>query len=157
MYLLRPPPSVWAQKSDLIALTICLEECKKPVVEIHKDKIYFKGTGGSEKKTYEVDINLYSEINPDESSSNILGRGVEFLLKKKEEGPFWPRLTKEKVKYHWLKLDFHKFNYEKDSDSDENNFSMSDANSVKIGDTVNGPDKEERDEDSDDSDLPDLE
>lgn len=41
------------------------------------------------------------------------------ILKKKEEGPFWPQLTKLKQRYHWLKINFNKWKEEDDSDMEE--------------------------------------
>lgn len=53
-----------------------------------------------------------------ESLHCVRDRIIEFILKKKEGGPFWPHLTKEKVKYHWLKVDFNKWKDENDSDDE---------------------------------------
>ena len=39
-----------------------------------------------------------------------------FILKKKERGPFWPRLLKDAKKVHWLKADWNKW---KDEDEEE--------------------------------------
>lgn len=47
-----------------------------------------------------------------------MDRTIEILLKKPEDGPFWPRLTKEKNKYHWLKINFSKWKDESDSESE---------------------------------------
>ena len=44
---------------------------------------------------------------------------IEFALEKKESGPFWDRLTKDKNKYHWLKIDFNKWKAEDESDDEE--------------------------------------
>lgn len=59
---------------------------------------------------FQLQVSLYS----------IRDRIIEFTLNKKDKGPFWPYLTKEKVKYHWLKVDFDKWQDENDSDSDGN-------------------------------------
>lgn len=49
----------------------------------------------------------------------VRDRVIEFVLKKKnEEEPFWPRLTNEKVKHHWLKVDFNKWKDEDDSEDE---------------------------------------
>lgn len=53
------------------------------------------------------------------------GRTIDFVLKKKEDGPFWPHLTKLKQRYHWLKVNFNKWKEEDDSDLEleqEDNF-----------------------------------
>ncbi len=46
-------------------------------------------------------------------------RVIEFALEKKESGPFWERLLKEKNKFHWLKTDFNKWKDEDESDDEE--------------------------------------
>lgn len=43
---------------------------------------------------------------------------IEFALEKKEEGPYWERLLKDKTKQHWLKIDFNKWKNEDDSDDE---------------------------------------
>lgn len=61
-------------------------------------------------------LSLY--FNFQKSLHWVRDRNIEFILKKKEDGPFWPQLTKEKVKYHWLKVDFNKWKDEDDSDDE---------------------------------------
>ncbi|KAJ8985816.1 hypothetical protein NQ317_012056 [Molorchus minor] len=60
-----PPPVMWAQRSAVVFLTINLEDVKDPQIKFTKDSVYFKGTGGVEKKNYEVTIPLYKEIDPE--------------------------------------------------------------------------------------------
>lgn len=47
-----------------------------------------------------------------ESLHNVRDRNIELVLKKATDGPFWSRLTQEKIKYHWLKFDFNKWDEE---------------------------------------------
>lgn len=54
---------MWAQRKNLVSLTINLEDCKDPVIKIEPTKVYFKGTGGPDKKAYEVSIDLFGEID----------------------------------------------------------------------------------------------
>jgi prostaglandin-E synthase len=108
---------MWAQRQNTIFLTICLEDCKNPTLNIETDKIYFKGVGGTDKKEHEVTINLYKEIDPESSAKAVRGRNIEMVLKKKEGfTTYWPQLTKDKQKYHWLKVDFNRW---KDEDSED--------------------------------------
>lgn len=82
----------------------------------NKDSVYFRGTGGVEKKEYEVTIPLYKEIDPDKSKSFNRGRCIEILLAKaKPDDSYWPTLTSDKKKNHWLKCDFNKWHDEDDS------------------------------------------
>ena len=60
---LLPPPAMWAQRKNLVSLTINVEDCKEPTITLEPTKVYFKGTGGPDKKTFEVSIDLFGEIN----------------------------------------------------------------------------------------------
>ena len=62
---LLPPPVEWAQRRTTVFITICLEDCKKPEIKIESDKVYFKGSGGTDRKEHEVTLNLYAEIKPE--------------------------------------------------------------------------------------------
>lgn len=45
-------------------------------------------------------------------------RAVEFSIKKKGD-EVWPRLTESQTKLPWLKIDFDKFEFEDDIDSED--------------------------------------
>lgn len=62
-YRMIPPAVTWAQRRNVIFVTFCVEDCKNPTLDIMADKVYFKGQGGTEKKIYEVTIELYGEVN----------------------------------------------------------------------------------------------
>lgn len=67
---------------------------------------------------HELTINLYKNIEPEKTVRSPKERVFELVLYKKEEGPYWPRLTKEDKKFHWLKSDFNKWRDEDDSEED---------------------------------------
>lgn len=53
------------------------------------------------------------------SKTTVGGRYVEVVLQKlPSDSKYWPHLTKEKKKYHWLKVDFKKWKDEDDSDDE---------------------------------------
>jgi prostaglandin-E synthase len=58
---------MWAQRSSLIFLTVCLEDVKDPEIKVEPTKLFFKGVGGTEKKLHEVTVNFLKEIDPDVS------------------------------------------------------------------------------------------
>ncbi|KAM0733894.1 Prostaglandin E synthase 3-like protein [Formica fusca] len=160
-----PPPVMWAQRKDILFVTICLEDCKDPVMEIEPEKIYFKGEGGTDKKMHEVTINLYKEIDPSKTVKNLKGRTFELILAKKEEGPYWPRLIKDKTKAHWLKSDFNKWKDEDDTDDEGSPPDLEEMMRQMGGLSGSGDSKPNFDDldelgdneaDSDDEDLPDL-
>jgi len=59
----HPPAAMWAQRKNLVSLTLNLEDCKSPVITIEPTKVYFKGSGGPDKKLHEVTIELFGEID----------------------------------------------------------------------------------------------
>lgn len=155
-----PPPVSWVQRKNYIFLTICLEDCQKPTVKLEKDSLFFDGVGGTERKRHQVTIQFYSEIDDEKSRIFVRPRNIEVLLRKKEDDiSYWPHLTKQRQKYHWLKLDFTKWKDESDSEIEEENF----ENIMREwGGLIETPQKpnfnclEER-PDSDDDDMPELE
>lgn len=77
----------------------------------------FRGKGGPDQKDHELNIELFGNVNPDESKFIVRARGTEIvLIKENLDAPFWTRLTKDNTKKHWLKVDFSKW---KDEDDDE--------------------------------------
>ncbi|XP_047497888.1 prostaglandin E synthase 3-like [Penaeus chinensis] len=158
-----PPPVTWAQRKNVIFLTICVEDCKSPTINMEANKVFFKGTGGTERKDYEYAYNLFKDIDTDKSRSFVRDRNIELILVKKEEGPYWPHLLKEKTKQHWLKVDFSRWKDEDDSDDEEGQNQDLEEMMRQMGGLGGGggddrPSLDDlEDEDSDDDDLPDLE
>merc|ERR1712088_29471 len=99
-----PPGCVWAQRPKHIILTVCLTDCKDPVINVEKKKLYFKGVGGTEMKEHEVTMEFFKEIDTERSKFAVRPREVSFVLEKVEEG-YWDRLLESKLKQHYLKID----------------------------------------------------
>lgn len=153
--LVVTPPSVsWAQRSARVFLTFNVE-CVKPYIKFEKKTISFKGICEPEKKLHEVVIPLFSEIDPEKSSYVNKGRLIEVVLAKENtDEPFWPNLTSDKKKHHWLKVDFNRWQDEDESCDDYDD--MNDMFSNKIGDFGDENDKDDTSS-ADDEDLPDIE
>lgn len=82
-------------------------QSEKPLT-ITERNVSFKGTS-SKGVTYSVSLDLFAEIDPENSKTNHTDRGVELVLRKKElKLEFWPRLLENKQKMHFLKTDFDK-------------------------------------------------
>ncbi|XP_013794793.1 co-chaperone protein daf-41-like [Limulus polyphemus] len=126
-----PPPVLWAQRKGHIYLKIALEDCRNPTIKLEKDKLYFRGSGGTEGKDHEITLDFLKEIKPDESKYLVKGREIEFILVKGQEGPYWQRLLKDDMKHHWLKIDFNKWRDEDDSDDDDKMDKNADFNEVR--------------------------
>jgi len=63
----------------------------------------------SDKKTFAADLELFGEINIEESKWNKNGLHLQFNLVKKEEGPYWKRLLKEDKKHNHITVDWSKY------------------------------------------------
>ncbi|XP_055699693.1 uncharacterized protein CG16817 [Phlebotomus papatasi] len=109
------PPVIWAQRNDLLYLTINVE-CKDPEYKFTENTMSFKGTGAADNKQYEISFTFLKNINPDKVTRKDATRCVEFTIPKAESGPYWATLTDDKKKPHWLKVDFNKW---KDEGSDD--------------------------------------
>ena len=103
------PQVKWAQRPKLLLLTICLQDCKSPTIELLPRHLRFHGIGGTDRKKYKVEIEFLQEIIPEKSKFALRDRGVDFVIEKIEEGPYWSRLIKEETKCHWLKINFDKW------------------------------------------------
>ncbi|XP_075985095.1 cytosolic Prostaglandin E synthase-like [Anticarsia gemmatalis] len=154
--LIATPPSVsWAQGSGSVFLTFNVE-CEKPDIKIERKAVSFEGIGKPDDKLYGVVIPLYSEIDPEKSSYTNKGRLIEVVLTKdKTNAPFWPALTSDKKKHHWLKIDFNRWQDEDESDD------LDEMNNVcldKLSMDDYGDDNEKEDSSSgEEEDLPDIE
>ena len=54
---------MWAQRPNLIFLTVCLEDCPNPEIKLEGDKLIFKGIGGPDKKPHELTINFFKDVD----------------------------------------------------------------------------------------------
>jgi len=157
------PETVWAQRNDRLYLTIRLDDCTSPQIKIEEDSFKFSGRGGKEQKNYAIELEFYDAVDPNESKQHLTARELVFVIKKKEVGPYWPRLQKAPKRPPFLHTDFNKWRDEDDSDDeedkgfDEANFEDMMANMGAGGNSSEKFDPGEVDDvDSDDEELPDL-
>lgn len=127
-YLL--PEVQWAQRSNktdpeknYILLTISITDCEDPILDIKPTSLDLtaksKGHVGDEvEHAYKLHIDFYKEIVP-ERTLHKKANGQHYFLKmfKKDlQLEYWPRLTKEKIKYNNIKTDFNKWVDEDEQD-----------------------------------------
>jgi hypothetical protein len=87
---------------------------KDAKVEMTETHLKFSAT--AQGKDYNLEIEFFKEINPQESKYAVLARHIVFNIVKKEEGPHWDRLTKVGGKQWWLKADWGRWVEEDEED-----------------------------------------
>jgi hypothetical protein len=107
----------WAQRSsdsdaarNYLYVSINVPDVPKSSADlsITPSNVSFTGTNIKGTK-YHVSLDLYGEIDPENSKVNHTARGVELVLRKKElKTEYWPRLLKDSKKVHFLRTDFDK-------------------------------------------------
>jgi prostaglandin-E synthase len=93
-----------------------LPEIKNPKVDLTETTFTFSGQ--SNGKDYAVTITFFKEVEKDTAKWQFHGKQASFVIRKKESGPYWARLTKDSGKLNWLKADWDKWVDESDEDED---------------------------------------
>jgi hypothetical protein len=89
------PPVIWAQRNDVVFVTICVEDCLNPGVKIESEQIIFRGVAGLQKKIYAITIPLYSEVVVEVSkiqiffTVNIILIFIYYKFKEKQDFIWW--------------------------------------------------------------------
>lgn len=114
---LPPLPVTWAQRSsnddperNYLYVNIKAPDVPRASATLNITQKNVSFSGDSKKGVrYDVSLDLFAEIDPENSKVNHNDREVELVLRKKElKEEFWPRLLETKQKIHFLKTDFEK-------------------------------------------------
>ncbi|CAF3282309.1 unnamed protein product [Rotaria socialis] len=120
------PHILWAQQRETVLLTVAVPDIEKVDVKFEENSVSFNGqtTSVKEKNTYAVKIDLYEKIDPEACKYENIGQKYWRLLLKKKDTTvaFWPRVTKEKTRLHWLQTDFDHWKDEDESDDEKPGF-----------------------------------
>ncbi len=109
------PNIKWAERKDRLFVTIELNEVKDPKIELTEDN-HLKFSGSSEGKNYSLDLELYKDVNVAESKWNLNARNIFLNIKKKEKGPYWSFINKDKVKHKYIHPDWNMYIDEDEED-----------------------------------------
>ena len=102
-------------------------------------RLYFAGEGGppADRREYELEVELYGEIDAEASRVAVGARSVSVVVAKKESGPHWPRLLAAKGRVPmWLKIDWDRWKDEDEEEEEENadTFDLGDLDELKLYD-----------------------
>ncbi|KAL1994763.1 hypothetical protein VTN49DRAFT_950 [Thermomyces lanuginosus] len=171
------PEVTWAQRSsdsdaarNFLYVSINVPDVPKEQADlkITESNVSFTGTNTKNVK-YHVSLDLYADIDPENSKVHHSPRGVEMVLRKKElKAEYWPRLLKESRRVHFVKTDFDKWVDEDEQDeAPEDDYAanfggfgddggLGNIDFSKLGDS-GAADSGEGDDVSDDEEIPELE
>ena len=110
---------LWAQRSDaddetknVVYLTITAPDIPKESLKLELTSTKLTFSGENKSRIYAVELEFFAEIDEKLSTTHHSGRGVEFVLRKKEaKAEYWPRLVKEAKKLQFIKTDFDKVGF----------------------------------------------
>lgn len=115
----QTPEVTWAQRSsdsdpakNIVYLTVFAPDVpdSKLKVDLKPTSLTVEGESTTKKVNYKVHLDFFDEVDIEESKKAHTARDVVFVLRKKEaKAEFWPRLTKEKARLHFLKTDFDRW------------------------------------------------
>ncbi|KAL6578289.1 hypothetical protein OROMI_010617 [Orobanche minor] len=113
----RHPIVKWAQRSDILFITVELPDAKNVKLNLDPEgKFFFSATGGVDNMPYEIDIHLFDKVDVNESKASFTSRNICYLVKK-AESKWWSRLLKPEGKPPvFLKVDWDKWVDEDEQD-----------------------------------------
>ncbi|KAI3733084.1 hypothetical protein L1987_64301 [Smallanthus sonchifolius] len=113
----RHPILKWAQRDDLVFMTIDLPDAKDVKLKLEPEgKFYFSATSAADNIPYEIDIDLYDKVDVNASKASVGSRNIMYLVKK-EESKWWSRLIKQEGRTPvFIKVDWNKWVDEDEQD-----------------------------------------
>merc|ERR1712212_1199302 len=150
--------STWHSRSKMQRMLKSCLKSKELFSVVHSQNLLIIT---NEMKKYRNEIDLFGKVKPADCGYQIFGRCIKCLMPRQEIGEYWPRLTKEKRKIHWLKVDFSRWRDEDDDEGEDKLDSDFDMNKMlnQLRIDENGKEKGIEDfddldeEDSDDEDI----
>merc|ERR1711976_33182 len=139
------PTVKWAQRKDRIYFTIDAVEVTNPEIDIVNGRtLKFKGT--TKDRNYEFSLDLYEEVNKEESKFSFTGGNSFLNVRKMTKGEYWPRITEKSCKLNWLQCDWGYYIDEEDEEEE--------AKTPDFGNEHSFPGFGGGDEMDDDDDMP---
>ena len=87
------PTVLWAQRADVIYLTVQLTDIKNEKITLDEKKLLFFSQG-KDGTDYAFESEFHKDIVPKESKLSVTARQAQFVIHKKQVEGYWPRLTK---------------------------------------------------------------
>lgn len=119
------PTVLWAQRSNpedatknVVYLTIEVLDPTNVKLDLTSSNLKLSADSQDNDTHYELKLDFFEEIDTENSHKNTeSGHQIYLILRKKNlKEEFWPRLTKEKLRLHYIKTDFDKWVDEDEQD-----------------------------------------
>jgi len=110
------PKTVWSQTRELVRVSVKLRGVERQQTEITARRLLFRTQMGS--SLYELDLELFEDIDYERSVVVVKGAEVQILLKKRNHA-VWTRLLKSKEKLPYVSIDFDRWEVWSSSEEDE--------------------------------------
>ncbi|KAJ2490750.1 hypothetical protein IWW37_002853 [Coemansia sp. RSA 2050] len=123
------PRVLWAQRKDVVYLTIELEDA--PEATFTEQSIDFECLKGDKKYAFHLDF--YKPIIVKETVKSDSKRVSFYILKKADDTVWWERLYKEKEKVNFVHTDFSRFVDEDESEDEKPALSGMDFSQLGMG------------------------
>ncbi|CCH41240.1 hypothetical protein BN7_777 [Wickerhamomyces ciferrii] len=105
------------ETKNILYVTVKISDSTNTKIDLTSTHLNIDSDSDENKQHYKLNLEFFKEIDPKSSHYNISGNSIFFVLRKVEkQEEFWPRLTKEKLKYHYIKTDFDKWVDEDEQD-----------------------------------------
>jgi len=120
------PEVLWAQRSsetddakNVVYLSVNAIDLQHPKVDLSATGVTVEGVQKQTDAIYKAGLEFYEEIDVKASKYHVTDRGVIFILRKStKKSEYWPRLTKNTKKEHFIRTDFEKWVDEDEQDGD---------------------------------------
>lgn len=87
-----------------------ISDSKNTKIDLTATHLNIESDSDETKGHYKLNLEFFKEIDPEKSHYHTSGNSIYFVIRKKEkQEEFWPRITKDKLKYHYIKTDFDKW------------------------------------------------
>ncbi|CAN4093077.1 unnamed protein product [Withania somnifera] len=130
------PEVKWAQRPDVVYLTVMLPDAKDPKVNLDPEGVFnFSATAGAGDRLYELKLELQDKVNVEESKISTGVRSI-FCVVQKEEPKWWTKLLRGDGKApHYVKVDWDKWVDEDDEpDAGPGDMDLNSMDFSKFGD-----------------------
>lgn len=128
------PTILWAQRSsaeeaskNIIYMTIEVLDPTNIKLDLTSTGLKLRADSQGNDTHYALDLDFFDEIDTENSHKNTeSGHQIYLILRKKnKQEEYWPRLTKEKLRLHYIKTDFDKWVDEDEQDEQPEEDDMS--------------------------------